>query len=456
MSLPPHLALYTAQAERADQRLADQRDLQMRKLRAAALWGAAALVIGVALSLWFYRGLATVPLFTDDGFPEWKPATEIFFAESVPAEIGFAFARLFEVGGAIIQSGSSGQIAATSRLIACLMIFIVILVSYRSLLLEHYYARGQITQYHDYKAEAHSLGNHLRRAAIALAALVAGYVAISVTWITLDLMFKEFSASYLGASAFSGLFVAVVTFAVAYWSQTVTTRHLIGLGLLTFSIGLGGSFAMAGIENGEQWWQAAVSRAGANPQADWLFIATFGSVFLIFVVLWFDVNGFVRLIVAQADLHHAAPPQDDGLRSRLHRWLRANTFGIIRALYFIAIAGLLGVGFVRFNLNDLTTVAAHTGGALSAILIFIAGGLCFAVWFPDPILGLPFKRFSQGAVGLAAASIVLFAVGILNLAGIELVCLILVGMWFFFALDTVLTYVNALPQISDTVLREMM
>jgi uncharacterized protein YneF (UPF0154 family) len=218
---------------------------------------------------------------------------------------------------------------------------------------------------------------------------------------------------------------------------------------------LGGSFAMAGIENDQQWWQAAVSRAGANPQADWLFIATFGSVFLIFVVLWFDVNGFVRLIVAQAELHHAAPPQDDALLSRLHRWLRAHTFGIIRALYFIAILGLLGVGFVRFNLNDPTTVIAHTGGAGFAILIFIIGGLCFATWFPDPILGLPFKRFSQGAVALAALSVVLFAVGILNLAGIELVCLILVGIWFFFALDTVLTYINALPPASDMMLREM-
>jgi hypothetical protein len=444
MNLPPHLFVYVAQAQTATDTLQDQRAVQLRKLRAAALWGVAAVVIGVVLALWFYRGLATVPLFTDAGFPEWKPALDTFTAESVPAEIGFAFGRLFEVVGAIIQSGSSGQIAATSRLIACAMIFVAILATYRRLLLEHYKARGQQMQFADYEAEVGSLGNQVRRAAVALAALVGGYVAISVAWLLLDLMFKEFSASYAGAAAFSGLFVGAVTFAAVYWAQTVTTRHLIALGLITLVVGLGGSFAMAGIENGEQWWQAAVSRAGANPQADWLFIATFASVGAIFVVLWFDINGFIRLIVAQAEAFHPAPPTDDALLSRVHRWLRTNTFAIIRTLYFTAIVGLLGVGLVRFDRTDITTVIAHTGGAIAAILIFIVGGLCFAYWFPDRIIGLPFKRFSQGVAAMTLISGVLFALGILNLAGIELVCLILISVWFFFALDTILTHVNAL------------
>lgn len=445
MELPPHLAIYLERPQRTSSRLEDQRDLQLRKLRVAALWGVLALLIGTGMALYFYRGLDVVPLFTEAGFPEWKPALGSLSPQSaVTSEIGFAFGRVFEVAAAIAQAGSSGQIAATSRLIACVMIFVAILLTYRSLLLEHYHARGQLVQLHDYRSEANSLGSYLRRVAIAFAALVSSYVALSVVWLVLDLMFKEFSASYAGASVFSGIFIGVVTFVAVYWSQTVTTRHLIGLGIATLVIGLGGSFAMAGVENGEQWWQAAVSRAGANPQADWLFIATFGSVFLIFVVLWFDMNGFLRLVALQAETLHA-PPTGDPKGTPLRRWLRGNTFGIIRALYFIAIIGLLGVGFVRFDSRDIGTVIAHTGGASAAILIFIIGGLLFAYWFPDPIVGTPFRRFSQGAVLLALLSAVLFALGILNLAGIELVCLLIVGVWFFFALDTVLTYVNALP-----------
>ncbi|MDX2141616.1 MAG: hypothetical protein SF123_26250 [Chloroflexota bacterium] len=442
MTIPEHLMIYTASAQQASETLRLRRELQLRKARIAGIWALGAFVIGVVASALLYNGHAAVPMFSEQGFVEWRSAAP-FAAQSIAREIGLSFARVGEMLAMLIQSGGSGQIAAVARLLACGMIFVAVLFTYRRLLAEHYEVHGQSARRDDFQQRAATVGAVLRRVSVALAVLVSSYVALSLTWMLLASMFKEFSALYWSAAFFTGLFVALVTFGAVYWSLTVSTRHLMALGLVTFVVGLSGSFALAGIENNEQWWQAAVSRAGAHPDADWLFIATFGSVFLVFTALWFDVNQFIRLIVAQANVFHRLPA-GDGLRARVQRYLHANTYGIIRTLYFAAVIGLLGVGFVQFNTSDISTVIAHTGGAFLAIVIFTVGGLVFAGWFPDPIFGVPFKRFSQLCVAVCAVSVILWLIGTLNLAGIELVCLVVIGVWFFVAIDSIVAYVNAL------------
>jgi hypothetical protein len=442
MNIPEHLMIYSASAQQASEVLHLRRELQLRKARIAGMWALGAFVVGVIAAALLYNGHTSVPMFSEQGFAEWRNAAP-FAAQSVPRQIGLSFARLSEMIGALIQSGGSGQIAAAARLLACAMIFVAVLFTYRRLLAEHYDVHGQTARRDDVRQRAATMGSLVRRIGVALAVLVSSYVALSLTWMILASMFKDFSALYWAAAFFTGLFTALVTFGAVYWSLTVSTRHLMALGLVTFVVGLSGSFALAGIENNEQWWQAAVSRAGAHPDADWLFIATFGSVFILFVALWFDVEPFIRLIVAQATLLRPTP-RGDTLPARVSRYLRANTFGIIRALYFAAIIGLMGVGFVQFNSSDITTVVAHTGGAALAILIFTIGGLAFAGWFPDPIFGVPFKRFSQVCVAVCAVSVALWLIGTLNLAGIELICLIVIGVWFFVAIDSILAYVNAL------------
>lgn len=431
-------------AQQAGQPLERKRDLQMRKIFIATGWGLGALVATFLLSLWMFQGLDSIPMFT--GFPEWGVPGDPS-AQTITAQFGLSLDRLSEAFVAFLQSGSSGQIASTARLLSCLMIFVAIVFTYRNLLLEHYAAYGQHLQCEDFKRQAQTPWGIVRRVMIALAAMVSSYVLLSIIWMLLAIMFKQFSAQYWAAAAFSGLFAGAVTVFFVYWSLTVTTRDLMALGLLTFIAGLSGSFAMAGRQNGEEWWQAAVSRAGADPNADWLFTATFGAVFLIFVVIWFDVKNFLRLIVLQTRAYRRSesPRADAPLRARLGYWLREKTYPIMGVLYFAAILGLLGVGFVQFDIRDIGTVIAHTGGAVGAILIFNLGGLAYAYWFPDPILGKPFKRLSVFCVLVTLASIILWRVGTLNLAGLELVALVVVGVWFFFALDNLLTYINSIP-----------
>jgi hypothetical protein len=442
MTIPEHLMIYAASAQQANESLRLRRELQLRKARIAGMWALGAFVIGMIAAALLYNGHAAVPMFSEPGFAEWRTAAP-FAAQSIAREIGLSFARVWEMLAMLIQSGGSGQIAAVARLLACVMIFVAVLFTYRRLLAEHYDVHGQVARRDDFRQRAATIGSLLRRVSVALAVLVSSYVGLSLTWMILASMFKDFSALYWAAAFFTGLFVALVAFGAVYWSLTVSTRQLMALGLVTFVVGLSGSFALAGVENNEQWWQAAVSRAGAHPDADWLFIATFGSVFLLFTALWFDVNHFIRLIVAQANSFRPAP-DGDSLPARVQRYVRANTYAIIRTLYFAAVIGLMGVGFVQFDSSDITTIIAHTGGAFLAILIFTVGGLAFAGWFPDPIFGVPFKRFSQVCVAVCALSVVLWLIGTLNLAGIELVSLIVIGVWFFVAIDSILAYVNAL------------
>jgi hypothetical protein len=443
MQLPDYFSHIALESQQAERTLARRRDLQMRKLRIAGTWGLAGLVVAFAVSFLVFAGQDSVPLFT--GFPEWGTVGG-FAPFSVPAQLGMSLERLAEAFNNFLQSGSSGQIAAVARLLTCLTIFVAVAFTYRRLLLEHYAAYGQPLQYADFKRSQQTAWRHVRRVMVALSAMICSYVLLTLVWLILPFMFKQLSAAPLAAAAYVALFVAAVTVAFVYWSLTVTTRDLMALGLLTFAAGLAGTFALAGRQQDEEWWQAAVSRAGADPNADWLFTATFGAVFLIFVVLWYDVKNFLRLIVVQSQAIRGITPFEQSSRpaARVGRWLRGHTYSLIRALYFTAIIGLLGVGFVQFDSRDITTVIAHTGGAVGAILIFNLGGLAYAYWFPDPILGQPFKRLSLACVLITLATIILWRLNIVNLAGLELLALVVVGIWFFFALDNLLIYIDSL------------
>lgn len=449
MELPKHLApLVVAQAQQIEPPLRRLRELQLRKLRLALLWGMGALTIGFLASLLLFRDYPMIPMFSDIGFPEWRTQPldpiETFAAQNVGSELIASFNQLISSIRRIAESGSNGQIAATSRLLACISIFVAILFTFRVYVADYYEVHGQTLQLEDFHEISSTLAKYTRRVAVALAAMVTSFVALSIVWMLLNEIFKTFSVSFISAAAFSGLFVGCATAVFVYWVSTMTTRQLAALGLLTFILGLCGAFAMAGIQNGEQWWQAAVSRAGADPNANWLFIATIASVSLVFIVVWFDIDQFLRLIVAHAeDYKRRNPPPPARRLANLRQWLADRSFYVMRLLYFAAILGICGVGFVRFDRADIGTVIAHTGGAFVSILIFNLGGLIFAHWFPDPILGTPFKRFSLVCVIVNLVGGVLALIGVLNLAGVELVALIIVGIWFYFALDTLLTYIDA-------------
>ena len=446
MEAPAHLAVMTVDAQQAVQPLRRRQALEMKRMQIAAIWGLIAFFFALVVSLIFFAGETSIPMF--HSFPEWGPLSTDVSPLSVPTEVGISLERLRDAFAAFLRSGDSDQIAAASRLLSCIMIFVAIVVTYRKLLLEHYEVHERYAQYEEFKRASQTRFHRISRFLVALASMIANYVLLSIIWIIMSEIFKEFSALYYAAAAFSALSVAVATFIFVYWSLAITTRHLVALGVFTLVAGLAATFALASPENGQQWWQAAISRAGADPRVSWLFTATLASVCIIFALLWVDVDNFVRLITAQAEAHHAlragAQASDSSLRVRIQTWIKNHTYHIFRALYFVALVGLLGAGFVRTDTRDIGTIIAHTGGATSAIIIFNIVGIFFAFWYPDPILGQPFKRTSLIFVGASIVSVVLFAIGVLNLTGIELICLLIICFWLYLALENLLVYVNTL------------
>jgi hypothetical protein len=442
MKMPDHFSALTLDSQSERYPLKPLRDLQLKKLVRAGYWGLLALAGSFIWSLVLFQNRTTVPIFSATGFPEWRMETGIRAQTVVISEILFALEQLVDAIGAFFLAINDGQIAATSRTLACIFVLIAVLFTFRRLLAEHYNATGQRLQYEEQIRMQKKTGIHkwLRPVAVAVCSMVSVYVLTSLAWMALGVIFKQFSASPLASAIFSAAFVAVTTFVAVYFVLTLTKLQLAALAMLTFLLGLGGTFAMAGVENGEQWWQASISRAGAYPDSNWLFIATLLSICVIFLVLWFDIDQFMRLIVAEAD---RSSPITASM-SVLQRQFRSHAYAIIRLLYALAVAGLLGVAFVRVHPDDGWTTAAHTGGALLAIAIFTLGGLVFAFWFPNKILGQPFRLFSVGCAAVYLISLVLFLTSILNLAGVELIVLMVIGLWFYFALDTILTYVDAL------------
>jgi hypothetical protein len=438
MQQPKHFSAYALDARFPLDRL---RELQFKKLRYAAYVGLIALAATSVWSFYLFINQPTVPIFSDVGFPEWRMEPELE-ALAVVDELTATIKQVVRATREFFLSVDSGQIAGTARVISSICIFLGITFSFRKFLAEHFLVYGQQLQYEDQQRMDHPASRHkwLRSVVVALSCMVSVYIITSLVWIALGEIFREFAAAPLPAAIFAASFAAVATFIAVFMSLTMTRLQLAAMAMFTFVLGLGATFAMADAENGQQWWQAAVSRAGAHPDSNWLFIITILSVVLAFTVLWYDIDQFMQRIVRRAD---CISPLDK-VKNPLKLWFRKNAYNLIRVLYALAVVGLCGVAAVRVVQGDFLTTVIHTGGAVLSILIFAIGGLGFALWFPDEIVGKPFRRFTWACVIVYVCTLFLYCQQILNLTGAELVLLMLIGIWFYFALDTVLTYIDAL------------
>jgi len=196
MDTPAHLAVLTVDAQQAVQPLRRRQALEMKRMQIAAIWSLIAFAFAFVVSLIFFAGETSIPMF--HSFPEWEPFTTDVSALSVPAEVGISLERLRDAFAAFLRSGASDQIAAASRLLSCIMIFVAIVVTYRRLLLEHYDAHERYAQYQEFKRASQSWFHRISRFLIALASMITNYVLLSVIWIILSEIFKEFSYFLFG------------------------------------------------------------------------------------------------------------------------------------------------------------------------------------------------------------------------------------------------------------------
>ncbi|NDJ77920.1 MAG: hypothetical protein GYB65_16850 [Chloroflexi bacterium] len=360
-----------------------------------------------------------------------------------------------------VRVNETRDIAGLARLVSVIVAGIVSLIVYRGLTDEGYEARLKRAQHIELLEMKRTLKHLLSAVLMMVPTCILAYMTLSAMWLLMADMFEALAMRPNGAILFTALFVGLVGFLVSYLISALSTRHLLTLGMLVFVVGMTAGFAIAGQvlrEEGMQfWWQTAISTLGEEPGTDVLFTYVFAGLFIVFLVLWWDVADFLR-----DALNSSEWPLKWGVFQWLARRLtRRNDqpvsfFAGMRFFYFLAAAGLLSVGIVPLvtygsRVDYVLTLTLHTGGAAVAALIYWLGGMVFVtIRLSGVVFGWRFITLTVVTFGGILAGVYLLAIDILNLTAMELIGFALCGVWLYAAVDNVLQYSNLKAQHTHT------
>ena len=421
-------------------------NLKLRRIQTAFMCSAMA-TIGIVIAL----VVASLLNFPSGGpiaakdqlsmqYLDWNPNGPQYAICSWDCEIGVQFQRLFSNNTLVVASiyalNNEGNIAGIARLCNLVAVSIAVFFAYRQQLTEYYFLNAQKAELEDFQ-ETPQWELWLSRIAYTLATLFGTYVVVSIFWLGVDLAFKDVTLNWFDASILIIGSTAVMTFIATFGALAVTTRGILLLGLMTYLFGLTASFALTPLIDGQQWWQRAVSSAGQlNPSAP-VFTGTFLSGALAMLVLWLDVNGMVRKVIADGPL----------LLLGARGWMN-----VVRVLYIAFVGGLLFVGFIRVDrINFPRNMLFHAGGAMAAIACVVMSGLIirkrrFPPWYKAfsvyILLGVTLGITILSSFTLDPFTIVDPGTGIVSLTVLELVLLMMLGVWTYITVDNLVTIEN--------------
>lgn len=228
------------------------------------------------------------------------------------------------------------------------------------------------------------------------------------------------------------------------------------MGLVTFALGLGLSFSVApqvctiGDEVNMQWWECAVSTAGAQWPSAPLFTAALVGASCGLWALWFDIDGMIKATIENNPERLAG----GGLLTRWFRrmlsWLE-NREGVWEmrvagGLYFVIVLGFILVGLIRVSDDPalwMNTVL-HTGGAAaSAISVVLLSRLIHSTSFPGwyrvfsskYVILITIAIIAASFISLVPLGLVPLRKGLLNLTAVELSLFVLMGTWLYLTVD---------------------
>lgn len=360
-----------------------------------------------------------------------------------------------------VRVDDARDVAGLARFVSVIMSGVLGVVVYRGLLDEGYAAKLKRAQFNEIKAMKQSLVHVFSGLAMVFPTCMIAYVVLTAIWLLLADMFEALAMRSGGAMLFTTLSAGLVGFVVSYLMSVLSTRHLLAMGMVVFIVGMTAAFATAGQVLREEgmkfWWQTAISSLGEEPGTDVLFLYVFVALFIIFVVLWFDMADFLRDVLAASRW-----PLNWGVfhgPARLLRQVfgrRFTFFNGLAAFYFLAALGLLSAGIfplVSYGSRSvyILTLTLHSGGALAAMAIYWLGGM---VLVTIRLSGVVFRWrfivltvFTFGGIIVAAY---LFVIGVLNMTAIELIGFALCGIWLYAAIDNLLQYSNLKAQKADS------
>ena len=342
-----------------------------------------------------------------------------------------------DIALSVISSSGQGNIAGMARLCTVVAVLFTVGFSFRRHLLLHYTINAQPAQREDFETMP-PWQRWLNRLLYVLAAVFGTYVAVSVLWLGLSLVFREVNLNWFRAGIVIVLFTGTITFIATYLALAASTRDILLLGLFILGVGFSVSFALVPQSLVEhQWWQVAVSNAGQfNPSAS-LFTGTLLSGSLALAIPWFDTDSIIHKMIDDGDVRLLSA---DGWR-----W-------VARLLYFVLVLGLLLIAFIRVDqVNYPFNMVFHAGGSIAAIVSAIIAGLLirkkrFHRWYRIftvyILLGLTLGMSILGSLKLDPLSIVYPGTGIISLVVIELALFVLIGLWLYITAENLLGQAN--------------
>lgn len=259
--------------------------------------------------------------------------------------------------------------------------------------------------------EHYAIKHHRDPVARLVVGISMGVILMVISWFCWTLVGMMFSNLWLTKT--SAIFVtigycAIIGFFTTYILIGLRTMDVVGLGLLTFVLGLFGSFLLS---NDPEWWQISLSYLGYNSGSNSIFRL---SMIIVGIMLLFVMRDLGDTLFLEVQM---------GLLGKTR--FRIMTGGAILGCF-----GIIGVGAFPVRTSELLTFL-HNASVYTAALAFIIGML--GIGYIAPKIYHPFFiKLSWGLFGVIMFFTLLYVLGVYNFVALETLSFAIFGVWLFF------------------------
>lgn len=226
-------------------------------------------------------------------------------------------------------------------------------------------------------------------------------------WIIFGMMFSNLWLSHIAAVVVTVAYCAIFGFAATYWIIALRTMDIVTLGLVTFALGLFGSFLLS---SDPQWWQVSLSYLGYDSGADIIFRVSLMAVGLMLLIVARDLSDIFAIEVQM------------GLLSK-------RNYRIVRLGALLICFGIAGVGIFPVRVSELSTnlhnLSVYTAGATFGL------GMLLIRWITPNLFHESFYKLTWGLLAICISFVFMRIVGIINFVALEILSFAIFSIWLY-------------------------
>ena len=329
----------------------------------------------------------------------------IFYDTSQPVLLFFDFSSSQRPDG--INIGGLCLILTAAITLACC------LVNYRTLSLE----RDDVTPIE--RIAMNGRQNFVARITVSVISTFIASTAAWIFWILIGFMFTNLRLPFANALLITTLYAGFIGTYVTRWVVDLTASRMMWLAIITFILGLMGSFLLA---DDPEWWRESLSYLGVDNGSDSLFRWSVIAVGIIILSLWRDLINTLN-ILAEAKL--------------IPHW----SVNILAFGSTASSLGIIGVGVFRVNVTPFSHFM-HNFSVQFAVVIFIIGMLGIR-WIVPNIYHPNFIRLGYAYTVLCAILFLLYQfTNMINFVALEIFSFAIFTVWIFYLNEYTLLYIR--------------